>query len=70
MSKESDQATICLDQFLKTCGVATGGQAKMMIQSGQVKVNNLLETRRRRKLRLGDQVSFNGETYVVEWEAD
>ena len=30
---------ICLDQFLKKCGVETGGQAKMLIQGGEVLVN-------------------------------
>lgn len=70
MNENLNEATICLDQFLKTCGVPTGGQAKLLIQSGRVTVNNQPETRRRRKLRLGDQVTFEGETYVVEWEED
>jgi len=62
--------TICLDQFLKTCGVATGGQAKFKIQSGLVLVNGQLETKRRRKLRPGDQVTFDGNTYLVEWDEE
>ena len=63
MTEESP--TIDLDQFLKTCGVATGGQAKRMIQSGEVLVNGEVETRRRRKLRAGDEVDFMDETFVV-----
>ncbi len=34
----------------------TGGQAKLMIQNGEVKVNGTIETRRRRKLSVGDVV--------------
>ena len=64
----SEEPTIHLDQFLKTCGVATGGQAKLMIQAGEVWVNNKLETRRRRTLHLGDQVTFAGARYVVAFD--
>jgi ribosome-associated protein len=63
MSEES----IDLDQFLKYCQVAaTGGQAKRMIQGGQVQVNGQVETRRRRKLRPGDVVQVLGETFALE----
>ena len=58
--------TIELDQFLKICGVATGGQAKRLIQSGEVLVNAQLELRRRRKLVAGDQVQIGGEIFVVD----
>ncbi len=58
--------TICLDQFLKLTGlVATGGQAKQVIQNGEIHVNGLQETRRRRKLRLGDVVSWGDQTWEV-----
>ncbi len=66
----SEEPTIHLDQFLKTCGVATGGQAKLMIQAGEVWVNNKLETRRRRTLLVGDQVTFAGASYVVAFDDD
>lgn len=59
------EPTIHLDQFLKTCGVATGGQAKVMIQGGEVWVNDQIETRRRRQLRAGDEVTFADVVYVV-----
>lgn len=63
--------TIHLDQFLKLQGlVATGGQAKLLIQGGDVKVNGQVETRRRRKLRIGDVVETMGETIPVESDAD
>ena len=64
--KTSDN-TIKLDQFLKLVGIApTGGQAKLMIQGGDVLVNSTLETRRGRKLVLGDQVTVGGQTFEVD----
>ena len=55
---------LCLDQFLKVTGIAgTGGQAKIMIQGGEIWVNGEVETRRRRKLAAGDVVEVDGRTY-------
>lgn len=66
-SREDDADAIRLDQFLKWHGVAgTGGQAKLLIQSGQVAVNGEAETRRRRKLLPGDVVTVNEKQLVVE----
>ncbi len=63
---EDYDESIRLDQFLKLCGAAaTGGQAKVLIQSGFVQVNGAAETRRRRQLRPGDRVLVEGETYFV-----
>lgn len=62
---EAPGPTIHLDQFLKTCGVATGGQAKLMIQGGEIMVNDEVETRRRRQLRVGDEVTLDDIVYVV-----
>jgi len=65
------EETIKLEQFLKLAQVvATGGQAKVLIQSGVVRVNGLVETRRGRKLRPGDQVEVDGETLLVMSDAD
>ena len=64
------EATIHLDQFLKTCGVATGGQAKRLIQGGEVAVNGEIETRRRRQLRVGDEVQLCGDIFVVALQDD
>lgn len=62
----SEEPHICLDNFLKITGlVATGGQAKLLIQSGEVTVNDEVETRRRRKLVAGDTVEFHGEVFEV-----
>lgn len=57
---------ISLDDFLKTGGfVGTGGQAKFLIQGGEVLVNGQTETRRRRKLQPGDVIELLGERIVV-----
>jgi ribosome-associated protein len=59
--------TIKLDQFLKLEGlVETGGQAKLLIQAGEVSVNQEVETRRGRQLVTGDQVTVMGQTLRVE----
>ncbi len=58
---------IKLDQFLKMKGIVeSGGQAKMLIQAGEVKVNGQIETRRGRKLIKGDRVVTMGETLKVD----
>ena len=70
----ADQETLRLDQFLKLCGMAeSGGNAKFLIQGGNVKVNGQVETRRRRKLVHGDVVEIGGESIQVhdsEQDAD
>ncbi len=64
---EPQQPTIKLDQFLKWQGIVqTGGEAKVIIQAGEVMVNDVEEIRRGRKLRSRDRVSVSGMTYVVE----
>lgn len=61
-----NQTTIKLDQFLKWVGVVqTGGEAKMLIQDGRVRVNGAVETRRGRQLIEGDRIAVLGETFVV-----
>lgn len=56
---------IRLDQFLKLAThLGSGGAAKMLIQSGAVKVNGEPETRRRRQLEAGDRVEVDGEREV------
>jgi ribosome-associated protein len=66
-TSEDKRDFIRLDQFLKLRGVAgSGGQAKVLIQDGQVTVNGDAETRRGRKLRTGDVVAALGEELVVD----
>ena len=53
---------IKLDQFLKLSGAAgTGGHAKIVINEGQVKVNNVVATERGKKIRVNDVVEIIGE---------
>ncbi|QDV13311.1 ribosome-associated protein [Rosistilla oblonga] len=62
-----DEDSIRLDNFIKLTGVVgTGGQAKMLIQNGEVTVNGEVETRRRKKLTIGDEIEVFGEVFRVE----
>ncbi len=55
-----------LDQFLKWQGVAgTGGEAKLLITSGLVSVNGSVETKRGRKLKVGDHVFIGNHDFIV-----
>ncbi len=56
-----------LDQFLKWNNiVSTGGEAKMLIKSGQVSVNGEIEKRRGRKLNIGDVVKFSNNEIIYK----
>ena len=64
--QESESVVIRLDDFLKHEGiVGTGGEAKVRIQSGEVRVNGDVEVRRRKQLRVGDVVEVLGHTLTV-----
>ncbi len=45
--------------------VDSGGMAKMFILNGEVKVDNVIENRIRRKLRAGDKVLFQGKSVRI-----
>ena len=56
-----------LDQFLKWKNlVSSGGEAKILIKSGAVKVNGIIENRRGRKLKKGDKVMFLKNELIFE----
>lgn len=58
---------IKLEALLKFAGVAeTGGEAKLAIQNGEVKVNGELCTMRGKKLHPGDQAELDGQVLIVE----
>ncbi|MEN2984167.1 MAG: RNA-binding S4 domain-containing protein [Dictyoglomaceae bacterium] len=58
--------TITLNKFLKWARIVeTGGQAKMFIISGKVKVNGEREIRRHKVLKDGDIIEINGNSYKV-----
>jgi ribosome-associated protein len=51
-----------LYKVLKFEGIAaSGGEAKALIASGQILVNNEIETRKRRKIVAGDIIGFKDE---------
>ncbi len=58
---------IRLDSFLKLANlVGSGGQAKMIIQDGLVKVNDELCTMRGKKLYGGEIIDVDGEVLKVK----
>ncbi|KAB7652000.1 RNA-binding S4 domain-containing protein [Sutterella faecalis] len=73
MTQEKDAAFvlrgeyITLDALLKAAGIAsTGGEAKVLIQEGKVRVDGEPESRRGRKLRGGECVEALGKRIRVE----
>ena len=57
---------IKLDQFLKITDVArSGGEAKLIIRSGEVSVNGEMELRRGRKLYDNDVVTVEDASFTV-----
>lgn len=67
MTADAEHPTITLSDALKLSGmVQTGGEAKQAIQSGRVRVNGEVETRRKRKLREGDEIDLDGASFVLE----
>ena len=57
---------ITLGQALKAANVVgTGGEAKILIQAGEVRVNGEVETRRGRKLREGDVIEVGEERLEI-----
>ena len=59
---------IRLQDLLKLAGLTyTGGEAKVMVQEGLVKVNGEVCTMRGKKVRPGDRVEFEGKTLEVRY---
>ena len=57
---------IKLDSLLKFAGmVETGGEAKELIQAGQVKLNGEVCTMRGKKCVPGDEIGLDGRTVAV-----
>ncbi len=56
-----------LCQLLKFGGVTeSGGEAKQLIGAGEVLLNGVVETQKRKKLVVGDRVTARGQTLVVQ----
>ena len=59
---------IKLQDLLKLAAMtATGGEAKIVIQEGDVTVNGEVCTMRGKKIRPGDVVGFHGEELTVSY---
>ena len=60
---------IKLQDLLKFANlVCTGGEAKIIIQEGEVKVNGEVCTMRGKKIRPGDIVELDGQQLTVSYE--
>ncbi|NSJ26769.1 RNA-binding S4 domain-containing protein [Blautia glucerasea] len=62
---------IKLGQAMKLADLVSDGvEAKYVISDGLVKVNGEVDTRRGRKLYVGDMISYNGQDVQVEGESE
>ena len=58
--------SINLDQLLKWANIAaTGGEAKDLIQGGEVLINGIVEARRGKKVYRNDVVTVSGQSFRV-----
>jgi len=61
------EVPIELCQFIKFGGLSeSGGEAKQLIGQGLVLLNGVVETQKRKKLAVGDQIKVNGHTIIVK----
>lgn len=55
-----------LNNLLKVSGLCeSGGRANQLITAGQVKVDGKTETRKRRKVRVGESVEYDDQIITV-----
>ena len=58
---------IQLNQLLKAMGwCGNGAEANTAIDNGEVKVNDVVELRKRNKIMKGFKVEFNGQGVVID----
>lgn len=63
---EISKEPVELYKILKFEGmVPSGGEAKLVIAEGLVRVNGTTETQKRKKIVAGDQIEFNGEKISI-----
>jgi ribosome-associated protein len=66
LSVDDRDRAINLTQLLKRAGwVGTGGEAKTLIAEGRIRVNGEIETRKRRKMTVGDHVAIDDGPSLV-----
>jgi len=64
---ELEEEFVELYKILKFEGlVDSGGMAKQIIADGQVIVNGLVETRKRKKISAGDKIEYSGQSIDVK----
>ncbi|MCW8900286.1 MAG: RNA-binding S4 domain-containing protein [Gammaproteobacteria bacterium] len=64
---EINKEPVELYKILKFEGMtASGGEAKLVIEQGQVNVNGMVETRKRKKIVSGDVIEFNNEKIHIQ----
>ena len=62
------EGSITLGQFLKWSGLAgSGGEAKLLVETGAVRLNGSVERQRGHKLAQGDIVEIGGRTRRVDF---
>ena len=58
---------IKLDQFLKLANiVSSGGEAKVLISNGEIKVNNEVVFQRGKKLKKDDIIEFDNKSMIIK----
>lgn len=58
---------IQLNQLIKAMGwCENGAQANSLIDDGLVKVNDVVEYRKRNKLVIGSKIEFNNQSVLIE----
>ncbi len=61
-----DKAPVALYKILKFEGiVGSGGEAKKVIADGLVRVNDAIETQKRKQIVVGDTIEFAGEKVLI-----
>lgn len=64
---EINREPVELYKILKLEGlVSSGGVAKAVVAEGQVKVNGIIETQKRKKIVSGDIVEFEGQKLEIK----
>lgn len=62
---ELERSEVKLGDLLKIVYGMSGGQAKVWVQNGQVRVNGEVDQRRGRRLRAGDRVEIEDEAQAI-----
>ena len=61
-----DREPVELFKILKFEGIAaSGAQAKALVADGKVKVNEVLETQKSKKIKSGDKIDVDGQWYMI-----